>query len=69
MAREAVRGSFVAIGEVAMWSGYDRCEYELEGRAVDAEQNAESALSVVQSCVAWSCMPNGTRSARRRDRG
>ena len=38
------------------------------GRDVDAEQDAESALSVVCSCVAWSFVPNGSRSACRRCR-
>ena len=39
------------------------------GRDEDVEQNAESALSVVCSCVAWSFVPNETRSARRRSCG
>ena len=38
------------------------------GRDVDAEQDAESALSAVCSCVAWSFVPNGSRSACRRCR-
>ena len=60
-ARTAVRRGFVAFGAVAMWPMPTVDNTKWRGRDVDAEQDAESALSVVCSCVAWSFVPNGSR--------